>query len=71
MSSVTTERARIAALSRSRPKNDPELIEARQRLKTLRLEAHVQKALDQAPPITPEQANRIASLLRPVTGGER
>lgn len=71
MSSVTTERARIAALSRSRPKDDPALIEARQNLKTLRLEEHVRKAVEQAPPITAEQADRIAGLLSPAKGGDR
>lgn len=63
--SWTTERARVAALSRDRSPDDPELQAARQRLKALRLESHVQQAVATFPPLTPEQLDAIASLLRP------
>lgn len=67
--SWTSQRAKVASLSRSRPANDPELVEARQNLKALKLEEYVRRVVDQAPPLTPEQADRIAALLRPAGGG--
>jgi hypothetical protein len=64
-----SERARIAGLSSrpNRPPNDPAIVEARRNLKALRLEEHVTKVLADAPPLSDEQRNRIAALLR--TGG--
>lgn len=62
--SWTQDRARVAALSRSRERDDPDLIAARQTLKAERLAAHVAKVLTEAPPLTCEQRDRIASLLR-------
>lgn len=64
------ERARIAGMS-SRPNrapDDPELVEARRNLRALKLAEHVQKVLDGAPPLTDEQRERIAALLR--AGGD-
>ena len=69
--SWTSQRAKVASLSRSRSANDPELIEARQNLKALKLEEHVAKIVAEAPPLTPEQADKIAALLRPVGGGAK
>ena len=60
----TTERARVASLSRSRTTDDPELVAARQRLKAARVEDYVKRIVAEAPPLTPEQRDRIASLLR-------
>jgi hypothetical protein len=48
----------------ARPDDDPELIEARRNLRAIRLEDHVTKVLAQAPPLTVEQRDRIAALLR-------
>ncbi len=62
--SWTHERARLASLSRSRNADDPELIEARQNLKAERLAAHVAKVVADWPPLTPEQIDRVAVLLR-------
>jgi hypothetical protein len=64
-----SERARIAGLSSrpNRPPDDPQLVEARLNLRALRLEEHVRKVLADAPPLSDEQRNRIAALLR--TGG--
>lgn len=62
--SWTQDRARVAALSRSRERDDPDLIAARQTLKAERLAAHVAKVLADAPPLTDEQRDRIAALLR-------
>lgn len=67
--SWTAERARVASLTRSRAADDPDLIEARRRLRAARLEQHVQKVLAEAPPLTPEQRDRIARLLTPAGGG--
>ncbi len=61
-----SERARIAGLS-SRPNrsaDDPAIVEARRNLKALRLEDHIKKVLADAPPLTDEQRNSIAALLR-------
>ena len=63
MASWTTERARVAALSRDRASDDPLLIAARQNLRAARLEDHVARVVAEAPPLTTEQRERIASLL--------
>lgn len=65
----THERARVAALSRcvksgERAPDDPELQDAKRNLRALRLEDHVQKVIAEAPPLTPEQRDRIAVILR-------
>lgn len=67
--SWTHERARVASLTRAinngeRPADDPELTEARRNLRALRLEEHVNRVLAQAPPLSGEQLDRIAALLR-------
>lgn len=67
-SAVFTERGRIAALSRSRPSNDPDLVTARQNLKALTLEEHVRKVVAAAPPLSLDQVDRIVTILR---GGAR
>lgn len=59
------ERARVAALSRDRKPDDPELQEARQRLRALRLEEHVRKTVEAWPPLDQSQLDAIAVLLRP------
>lgn len=64
MSTVTHERARIAALSRSRAKDDPELLDARRRLRAACLAEHITRAVDAAPPLTSEQRDQLARLLR-------
>jgi len=57
-------RGRVAALSRSRPDDDPEYIAARQDLKALVLEEYVRKVISEAPRPTDAQLARIAALLR-------
>ncbi|GJO25672.1 hypothetical protein NJB1507_29330 [Mycobacterium marinum] len=64
MPTVFHERARVGALSRSRSDDDPELVTARQNLKALNLEEYVRKVVSEAPPLTPEQRDRIAAILR-------
>jgi hypothetical protein len=57
-------RARHSALKRYRPDDDPEVTDARRNLKALRFEEHVKKTIAEAPPLTDEQLERIAALLR-------
>ena len=54
------ERARIAALTRSRRPDDPDLVAARRRLAADRLERHVRDAAAQ---LTAAQRDRLAALL--------
>jgi len=62
--SWTSERARVASLSRSRTADDPDLLTARLNLRAERLADHVAKVVAQAPPLTPAQRDKIAVLLR-------
>ncbi len=62
--SWTRERAKLAALSRSRKPDDPELLDAKRDLRAARLEDHVQKVLSEAPALSAEQLTQIAALLR-------
>jgi len=64
VSKVMTHRGRVAALSRSRTPDDPDLIAARQELKTERLADFIRKTVDAAPPLTPAMRDRLALLLR-------
>lgn len=60
---VASARGRIAALSRDRSPNDPELIDARRSLSAANLESYILKTVRTAPPLTSEQRDRIAALL--------
>lgn len=71
MSSWTTYRAKVASLSRSRESDDPELIAARQNLKTARLADRIQVILESVPPLRPEQIESLTALLRAGNGGTR
>lgn len=66
MSAVLHERARVASLTRSRTPDDPELMAARRNLAAERLADYIKRTVDAAPPLTPEQRDRLALLL---TGG--
>lgn len=61
--SWTHERARIASLSRSRTPDDPELIDARQKLRTERAADYIKRTVDAAPPLTSAQLNKLRLLL--------
>lgn len=64
---VTTPQAakgRLAARSRYLPANDPQIAEARRDLAAAKIDAFVERALEKAPPLTDEQAERIAHRLR-------
>jgi hypothetical protein len=64
MSDWTHRRARVAALSRDRAADDPDLLDARRDLRAARLEDYIRKLVDCAPPLTPDQRDRLAVLLR-------
>ena len=66
--SWTTERARVASLSRSRTPDDPDLVAARRNLRAARLEDYIRRTVDAAPPLTAEQRDRLAVLLRGEAG---
>lgn len=61
--SWTHERGRIAGLSRSRPADDPELIEARRNLRYERMADYIRSKVDVAPPLSNEQRRALAALL--------
>ncbi len=64
MSTWTAERARVASLTRSRSADDPDLLDARRNLRTERLADYISRTVDAAPPLTAEQRDRLAVLLR-------
>jgi len=66
MSSVVARhhRGRIAALTRSRKPDDPELIDARRALAEAKLAEHVERVVGGWPELTDEQIDRICALLR-------
>jgi len=63
--SVAKHRAQVARRTQTCPPDHPSLVEARQNLKAARLEEHIRKLVDSAPPLTAEQRDRLAVLLRP------
>lgn len=64
MSTWTVERARVASLTRSRTSDDPELIDARRRLRAARLADQIRSAVNDSPPFTDEQRDHLAALIR-------
>ena len=56
---------RVAAAKTNR---SPELPRLKRDLAALRIENYVRKIVDAAPPLTDEQRDRIAGLLRPTAG---
>lgn len=58
-----TTRARIAALRRHRPEA-PETVELAAEFKTDRLAQYIARIVDTAPPLSSEQRDRLALLLR-------
>lgn len=61
--SARRERGRYAALLRSRPADDPELIDAHRCMREEALVAAIGRALKGAPPLTAELRARIDALL--------
>lgn len=64
MSTWTKERSRLARLHQTHSPDSSEIREARRDFAAARLEDHVARVLADAPPLTHEQRERIASLLR-------
>lgn len=62
--SLTATHAKVAALSRSRTADDPELVEARRNLRAEKLAECIRRTVDSAPPLTDAQRDRLAILLR-------
>lgn len=52
----------------SRQGDAEQIATARQTLAAAKLEAYVERVVAEAPPLTPEQRDRIAALLRPAGG---
>lgn len=70
MSAWTTERARVASLTRSRNADDPELIAARRRLKTSRLALVIDKTINTEPALSGPQIGELAAILLPGGGAK-
>jgi hypothetical protein len=62
VSDILHERGRIGSLSRSRPSDDPELVDARRGLAV----AKIARILAEAPEFTDTQRAAVTALLRPV-----
>jgi hypothetical protein len=60
VSDILHERGRIAALSRSSPSDDPELVDARRGLAL----AKIKRLVAEAPPLSLEELQEIATLLK-------
>ena len=60
----TSERAKLAALSRHRSGDTEALNDARRDLRAARAEQYVRELVDAAPPLTDAQRNRLARILR-------
>lgn len=58
-----TQRARVAALVRHRGADDPAVLEAKRELAAENIASYVERVVAGAPPLTPEQRDRIAALL--------
>lgn len=56
-------RNRVAALSRSRSANDPDLIDARRDLAEAKITAAIERAVADAPPLTSEQRDRLHRII--------
>jgi hypothetical protein len=57
------ERARIAALTRSRPPDDPELVACRRRLRTRRLTNYLRAEIASDLPLTPVERRELVAIL--------
>jgi hypothetical protein len=67
LSTTTTwkqKRGRLARLSKDLPADDPQLVALRRDLAADRLAEHIEKVVSEAPPLTMEQRDRIAAILR-------
>lgn len=63
-------RASIAAITRHRGDDDPRIPQLQTDLSAARLEEHIRRVVNSAPPLTPEQREKLAFLLHPGERGE-
>lgn len=63
METWTHQRARVAALARYRPPDDPDLLDAKRDLRESRLAEHIAHSVAEVPPLTDTQRSRLAVLL--------
>ena len=68
-STIAHHKSRVAAFTRSRTPDDPELVRAKQDLAEAKLADYIQRLLDAAPELSDEQRVRLAELLKPARGG--
>jgi hypothetical protein len=61
---VTHARALIAAHARHDGPDDSRTVESKRLLKAAKAERFVRQLVDSAPPLTPEQRDRLAAILR-------
>lgn len=66
--SMYAARARLSALKRYRPDDDPAVTAARAELREAKLADHIKSIVDDAPPLSPEQRSRLAVLLLSPSG---
>lgn len=59
-----TTRNRLVALERWHGPDDPRTIEARRDHKEQALADHIRRVVDEAPPLTAEQRDRLSSIVR-------
>jgi hypothetical protein len=64
--SARSQLGKAAALDRHHPEGVEQIADAKRSAKFLTLEDYIQRTVDAAPALTPEQKDRLAGLLRPV-----
>lgn len=69
--SKSTYHGKVAALSRDREPEDPELIEAKRNLREANLADAIERTVTAWPPLTDQQLDRLAALLRPVSASRK
>jgi ribosome recycling factor len=65
VSTPTHHRARLAALKRHSPENTEAIEAAKADLAAANLAQRIREIVDSAPPLTDEQRDKLATLLRP------
>ena len=66
---VFSKRGKYAQAIRWHGQDSQQAADSRRDLAEAQIEAYIDKILSEAPPLTPEQRNRLAELLRPVREG--
>lgn len=69
MPTMYAARARLNALQRHRPADDPVIETARAQLREAKLAEEIRREAEADPPLTAEQRNRLACLLLRPGGG--